>query len=383
MSVVMPTFQRRELVRRAVATVLAQSFRDLELIVVDDGSTDGTREALERVDPRLHYVWQENAGVAAARNRALELARGPVIAFLDSDNRWLPDHLSVLTKILKRNPEAVLASTCPRFDVRGREEPADAEVVDLRHRMLSYGARPGFISCVAVRREAIAAVGGFDERLRIGEDTDLFLRLGTLGAIVTVRRRTLVRQTTWNSLSENSQQSGGYLRAAEVSAANLSAAVERLPESERDRLRPQAQGVAHLASAMCMLDRDDDRQALAGELAAVARLLPAASLPRQLESRVRRHLTHGRDLASRSEALRTVSELWPDHRTDAARYLRGMAIVAELRLGRPLRAARLLAGWHWPGTPGFARRIAPTVRGRTRRAVQRRRQRRPQPPPTP
>ncbi len=375
MSVVLPTFQRRELVRRAVASVLAQSFTDLELIVVDDGSTDGTDEVLEGVDPRLRYVWQENAGVAAARNRALGLARGPMISFLDSDNRWLPDHLSVLTAIMERNPEAVLASTCPRFQVSGSEQAIDAEVVDLRHRVLSYTRRPGFISCVAVRREAMVAVGGFDERLRAGEDTDLFLRLGTLGAIATVRRRTLVRQTTADSLRDRSQASGDYLKAAALSAGNLGAASERLPEPQRSVVRSQAKGAAHLANAMRILDRDGDQQALARDLAQVARLLPASSLPNQLESRVRRHLTRGQDLATRVEALRTVSELWPDDRADTARYLRGLVIVAELRLGRPLRAARLLADWRWPGTAGFARRLAPTVHGRIRRTLQDRRQR--------
>src|SRR5215213_5732646 len=90
-SVILPTYERREVVGDAIRSVLAQSFSDFELIVVDDGSTDGTDKSLPRPDPRVRYVWQANAGVAAARNRGLELARAPIAAFIDSDDVWLPD----------------------------------------------------------------------------------------------------------------------------------------------------------------------------------------------------------------------------------------------------------------------------------------------------
>src|ERR687897_810012 len=121
-SVILPTFQRRELASRALASVLAQTYDNFEVIVSDDGSTDGTAEAVASLrDPRIRYAWQPNQGVAAARNAGLRLARGATVAFLDSDDRWLPEHLEVVTAALDRHAEAVLASTCVWFRTSGRE----------------------------------------------------------------------------------------------------------------------------------------------------------------------------------------------------------------------------------------------------------------------
>src|SRR5689334_25256855 len=89
-SVVLPTYERREQVVRAVESVLRQTYRDFELIVVDDGSTDGTEAALRRLGDGLRYVRRENGGTGAARNTGTELARGAVVAFLDSDDEWRP-----------------------------------------------------------------------------------------------------------------------------------------------------------------------------------------------------------------------------------------------------------------------------------------------------
>ena len=103
-SVILPTRDRRELTRRAVASVLAQTCRDFELIVVDGGSTDGTPEALAAVlGPRVRLLVEPGASPARARNVALAGARGELVAFLDSDNWWLPDHLAVLAEVLERN----------------------------------------------------------------------------------------------------------------------------------------------------------------------------------------------------------------------------------------------------------------------------------------
>jgi len=94
-SVILPTFQRRELVRRSVASALAQTVREIEVIVVDDGSTDGTEEILSGPDERLKYFAQAHRGVAAARNLGIRYARAPIVAFLDADEIWLPEHLAV------------------------------------------------------------------------------------------------------------------------------------------------------------------------------------------------------------------------------------------------------------------------------------------------
>jgi glycosyltransferase involved in cell wall biosynthesis len=110
-SVIIPTHDRAVLCRRAVASVLAQTHGDLEVIVVDDGSRDGTREAVEGMDPRVRYIWQENAGVAAARNRGMAAARGEFIALLDSDDLFLPWKIEAQLAAMRFFPRAGMVWT--------------------------------------------------------------------------------------------------------------------------------------------------------------------------------------------------------------------------------------------------------------------------------
>jgi glycosyltransferase involved in cell wall biosynthesis len=109
-SVVMPTYNRRDTILRAVESVRAQSFGDFELVVVDDGSTDGTHELFEggagiaRIDPRVRLIRQANQGVGGARNTAMTAARGELIAFLDSDDAWPAHHLALATAFFDAHP---------------------------------------------------------------------------------------------------------------------------------------------------------------------------------------------------------------------------------------------------------------------------------------
>jgi len=229
-SVIVPTHQRRELVREAVDSVLAQSFRDFELIVIDDGSTDGTGEALDGIDPRLVYRWQENRGVSAARNAGIELAGGEIVAFLDSDNLWRREHLAIVCELLERSPEAVLASTCPRFALKGSETASDAVLRPWRDEVMPGARFAGFVSCFAVRRAALRRAGMFDEALSCGEDSDLVARLALLGPFATISRQTLVRRTSEGSLQSVSHATGSYLQVAERQAANLRTFAEQLDQ---------------------------------------------------------------------------------------------------------------------------------------------------------
>ena len=109
-SVIIPTYNRRTYVQEAIDSVLAQTYPDYEIIVIDDGSTDGTDQVLHaRYGDRIRYVWQENQGESAARNRGIALARGEYIALLDSDDLWLPDKLAKQIPFLDSHPGAVLA----------------------------------------------------------------------------------------------------------------------------------------------------------------------------------------------------------------------------------------------------------------------------------
>jgi glycosyltransferase involved in cell wall biosynthesis len=104
-SIILPTYNREDTIRRAIASVQAQTFSDWELIVVDDGSSDGTVALIEGCDPRLKLIRQQNQGTAGARNTALRASSGAYIAFLDSDDEWLPHHLELCVAFLEAHPE--------------------------------------------------------------------------------------------------------------------------------------------------------------------------------------------------------------------------------------------------------------------------------------
>jgi hypothetical protein len=348
-SVIVPSYERRTLLCEAVASVLRQTFTDFELIVVDDGSSDGTREAMAGVDSRVRYVWQPNAGVAAARNRGLELARAATVAFLDSDNRWLPEHLDVLAELRRRHPGAVLASTCPKYVLGGREPVTDAKVVDLAGLVARYGVEAtaivGFISGVAADRKAIRAAGGFDERLRAGEDTDLWARMSLHGPTVTLQRETLVRGVSRDSLRRSARRSGQYLVATERAALNLAAAAEAADGPHAAALRAQGSGTAHLSRSFMALD-SGDVSGFASELAAATRELAWLSThPQFFAGRVRRHLPRADEPEARLSALTAAARHWPDPRGETARFLGLLAVGTALRAGRPVKAARLMARW--------------------------------------
>ena len=110
-SVVIPTYNRWPLVAEAIESVLSQTYRDFELIVVDDGSTDGTAGEIAKFGSRLRLLRQPNRGVSAARNLAFGEARGRYLAFLDSDDLWRPKKLAIQTAFMERNPSVAICQT--------------------------------------------------------------------------------------------------------------------------------------------------------------------------------------------------------------------------------------------------------------------------------
>ncbi len=183
-SVIIPTYNRADLIVEAIHSVLAQTYQDLELIVVDDGSTDGTREAVapyvQRSNGRVRYVYQENQGLSAARNTGCRLARGQYLAFLDSDDLWKPEKLAVQVPVLDADPTVGLVSSMAEtIDARNTRvlgrKPKHPAGTTLRE-MVTQGTQPP--SSFVVRREAIEGIGCFDPEIRRGfEDVDLCFRL--------------------------------------------------------------------------------------------------------------------------------------------------------------------------------------------------------------
>lgn len=180
-SVVVPTYNRAEMVRRAVDSVLSQTFRDFELIVVDDGSTDGTPDVLAPDRERLILLRRPHGGVSRARNIGLDQAAGSLIAFLDSDDLWLPEKLAVQVRFFEDHPQAMICQTeevwlrrgrrvNPRF--RHRKPSGDVFIPSLELCLVSPSA-------VMMRRELFERVGRFDEDLPACEDYDLWLRVAS------------------------------------------------------------------------------------------------------------------------------------------------------------------------------------------------------------
>jgi Glycosyl transferase family 2 len=348
-SVILPTYQRRELVQRAVASVLAQTYRDFELIVVDDGSTDGTGEALAPLGDAIRYTWQPNRGPAAARNAGLRLARGSIVAFLDSDDRWLPDHLETVVAMLEGHPEVVLASTCVGYHVGGRQDVRQARVVDALSTMLSTLGLAGYTSGIAVRRKTLVDVGGFDERLAVAEDHHLWLRLAGRGSFCFLRRQTIVRQTTRGSLIERGIRSGAYLKSFELIAEAGRAEAERRA-TDGGGLAIRARAAGQFASALQALARFDDQGARLALSSACQNLPELSRQPDQVANRIHRL---GCADAERLHHFAAAATHWPEPHAHTALFLRAGAIALALRAARPREALRLLADWPLRATPGF------------------------------
>ena len=178
-SVIIPTYNRARIVGEAIDSVLFQRYDDSELIVVDDGSTDGTEELVASYLPRLTYLYQEHQGVSAARNRGIASARGEYLSFLDSDDLWLRDKLSSQIHFMESHPECLICYTDEIWIRKGvRVNPMK------KHRkysgMIFEQCLPLCIvspSSVLIARTLLDEVGIFDETLEVCEDYDLWLRI--------------------------------------------------------------------------------------------------------------------------------------------------------------------------------------------------------------
>jgi cellulose synthase/poly-beta-1,6-N-acetylglucosamine synthase-like glycosyltransferase len=182
-SVAVPLYNKAGFIENTLRSALSQSFADFEIVVVDDGSTDdGAARSLSLSDPRLVLIKQENAGVAAARNRAIAEARGTLIAFLDADDIWAPDHLRHLMELTRRYPEAALygnrfttGATDP--DTLNRGQTVRYERLDNYFALCAAGRQPFFTSSCMVRRDGAQAVGGFPDGHSRAEDITLWIKL--------------------------------------------------------------------------------------------------------------------------------------------------------------------------------------------------------------
>jgi GT2 family glycosyltransferase len=192
-SVIMPAYNAAPTIESAIRSVLRQSRGDFELIVVDDGSTDDTRDRAGTFDDaRVRVISRANGGPAAARNEGIALAQGKLVSMLDSDDMWTPRYLETMAAALEAAPSAALAYTDAWVldDATGRirattamayQRPPAAPPADPKRFLLLLLDRNFIFTSATVRRAVIDGVGGFDERLWYGEDYELWVRILAAG----------------------------------------------------------------------------------------------------------------------------------------------------------------------------------------------------------
>jgi len=203
-SVIIPTFNRADLVSDAIDSVLHQIVPPDDIIVVDDGSTDNTLQKLDNYRAKISIITQENKGVAAARNRGIQAAAGEWLTFLDSDDLWVPQKLQVQKTALAENPDfriCYTGETWQRSDkpVSPKKQPQRFSGWIYKHCL------PRCIvaaSSVIIHRSILEHIGYFDETLPACEDYDLWLRISQKYPVLFVPEELIIKRTgSWRCLS--------------------------------------------------------------------------------------------------------------------------------------------------------------------------------------
>lgn len=219
-SVLIGCWNNAETLRQAIDSILAQTEEDLELIIVDDGSTDGTPEIVKEVevtDRRVRYLPLAHIGISRSLNEGLRAARAQYVAFQDADDWSLPERLERELEVLTSRPEvAVVGCRMREVDVHGHElNPRTTfEAGDVNGVLMRFNPIPN--SCAMVRREAVLAINGFDPRYRYAMDYDLWLRLADRGVVTALDDTLAVRR---------------------MGGANVAARAERAQTAEAVRIR--------------------------------------------------------------------------------------------------------------------------------------------------
>jgi hypothetical protein len=312
----------------AVRSALAQVSPAAEVLVVDDGSTDGTAEVVRRLAPPVRCLRQAHGGVACARNLGIQAAHGEIIAFLDDDDRWRPSHLATVVDAFRTYPDAVVVSTGAGFRTGPLMFGRRPQLVALLPRLL-LGNFVGFPSGIAVRRRALDEVGGFDEELVPSESYDLLLRLGVVGPACLLWRRTVIRSKLSDSVSATATATGQFLA--------VRGRIGEKASRELGTLSPQLARATHsyqrFTVALQALGQGDVKAAAAA-LGDACRLMPERSDEPWLVGGWLDLLPASRTPEGRLSLFLSAIDAWPDARSRAALGLRLHAALIALRTRR-------------------------------------------------
>lgn len=280
-SIVLSTYNRLPLLHRAVDSVIAQTFRDWELIVVDDGSTDGTREYLEAIeDPRVRPIRLEHGGVTSARNAGLRLARGEWIAFHDSDDLWLPEKLEWQLQRVTAHPACRWSYTGYSFiDTNGAPLPERSTLLPLPvsghilEPLLRFEVSTA-VPTMLVQRSLIEEIGGFDATMLFLSDYDFILRLAA-------RSEVCALSETLALVREHPDRTTARLRPADLHADQARSFRKAAAAATDARIRTLClrQCAAQLARQANALSREGSHRAAFATLARAARIAPLHKPP--------------------------------------------------------------------------------------------------------
>jgi len=179
LSVIMPAYNAARFIGDAIHSIQEQNYPRLEVIVVDDGSTDATREVVANHQSGIRYIRQENQGPASARNTGLHLARGSLITFLDADDIWTPDALDLLTQPLHDNPEISVVLGRVQYARLHSDGKGKRRMETFGHPCISFSLDAGVF-----RRQVFEQVGALDANLHSSEDVDWFMRAREAGVFI-------------------------------------------------------------------------------------------------------------------------------------------------------------------------------------------------------
>lgn len=246
-SVVIPAYNCEHYLARAISSALAQTYRGIECIVVNDGSTDGTADVIASFGDRIRSVTQPNGGASAARNAGIGMARGAYVAFLDADDYWLPTKIANQIEVFRRHPGLVLVSCDFSWERPGDTTgatmatdagpPFQAEHVRVFHDLTELLRNPYLgTPTVIVDASALREVGCFDTSLPLGEDVDLYFRLCDGRSYATLHQSLTRAQLRHGSLTTQIRGYTDNLRVFDrlaVSLPGLSAEQRELLEAQR------------------------------------------------------------------------------------------------------------------------------------------------------
>lgn len=243
-SVIVPTYNREHFLQECIESVLSQTFKDFELIVVDDGSTDQTEDILKRYEDKLHYKKQEQKGPSSARNTGIQYSAGEWICFLDSDDLWLPGKLAAQMKFFAETRDIKVCYTEEIWYRKNkRVNPAK------KHQKYSGWIYQKMLplciispSSVMIHHSVLDLIGTFDEELPACEDYDLWLRIGAGYPIYLLQEQLIIKRN-----GHSGQQSQKYwgmdrfrilslvkiMECGELSKENYQATVKILEEKCR------------------------------------------------------------------------------------------------------------------------------------------------------